>query len=66
MGRDQALNEYTIFYDYYKQHHYENHCDGRELPSHQQILTLTGCDRLTISRNLLKELQEKFCQWYVN
>ncbi|XNM59655.1 transaldolase family protein [Escherichia coli] len=32
----------------------------------EQILALTGWDRLTIAPNLLKELQEKVSQGYVN
>lgn len=46
-------------YDYYKQHHYETIVMGASFRRTEQILALTGCDRLTIAPNLLKELQEK-------
>ncbi len=42
-----------------KQHHYETIVMGASFRRTEQILALTGCDRLTIAPNLLKELQEK-------
>ena len=65
-GRRSGRKSVRNIYDYYKQHHYETIVMGASFRRTEQILALTGCDRLTIAPNLLKELQEKFRQWYVN
>ncbi|VDZ72291.1 transaldolase A [Atlantibacter hermannii] len=44
-------------YDYFKQHRYETIVMGASFRRTEQILALAGCDRLTISPDLLKELQ---------
>ncbi len=43
----------------HKQYHDETIVMGASFRRTEQILALTGCDRLTIAPNLLKELQEK-------
>lgn len=56
---DPCVKSVRNIYDYYKQHHYETIVMGASFRRTEQILALTGCDRLTIAPNLLKELQEK-------
>ena len=56
---DPGVKSVRNIYDYYKQHHYETIVMGASFRRTEQILALTGCDRLTIAPNLLKELQEK-------
>ncbi|MCU6662977.1 MAG: transaldolase [Silvania sp.] len=56
---DPGVKSVRNIYDYYKQHRYETIVMGASFRRTEQILALTGCDRLTISPNLLKELQEK-------
>ena len=46
-------------YASYKQPRYETIVRGASFRRTEQILALAGCDRLTISPNLLKELQDK-------
>ncbi len=41
-------------YDYFKQHRYETIVMGASFRRTEQILALTGCDRLTISLTCLK------------
>ncbi|MFP3019678.1 MAG: transaldolase [Arsenophonus sp.] len=45
-------------YNYYKQHGYKTVVMGASFRNIDQILQLAGCDRLTISPELLKELSE--------
>ncbi|STM15075.1 transaldolase A [Escherichia coli] len=47
----RALNRCANIYDYYKQHHYETIVMGASFRRTEQILALTGCDRLTIAPN---------------
>ncbi|OCI16710.1 transaldolase A, partial [Salmonella enterica subsp. enterica serovar Enteritidis] len=56
---DPGVKSVHNIYDYFKQHRYENIVMGASFRRTEQILALTGCDRLTISPNLLKELKEK-------
>lgn len=56
---DPGVKSVRNIYDYYKQHRYETIVMGASFRRTEQILALTGCDRLTISPNLLQELQEK-------
>lgn len=63
-GRDFEANEdpgvksVTSIYDYYKQHGYETVVMGASFRNTGEILELAGCDRLTISPQLLQELEE--------
>ena len=45
-------------YDYYKEHGYNTVVMGASFRNIGEILELAGCDRLTISPNLLQELEE--------
>ncbi|MFY9994623.1 MAG: transaldolase [Leclercia sp.] len=56
---DPGVKSVRNIYDYFKQHRYETIVMGASFRRTEQILALSGCDRLTISPNLLKELQEK-------
>lgn len=56
---DPGVKSVRNIYDYFKQHRYETIVMGASFRRTEQILALTGCDRLTISPNLLKELKEK-------
>ena len=62
---DPGVKSVRNIYDYYKQHHYETIVMGASFRRTEQILALTGCDRLTIAPNLLKELQEKYNLTYL-
>ncbi|WP_428776438.1 transaldolase [Vibrio sp.] len=63
-GRDFASNEdpgvlsVTKIYNYYKQHGYQTVVMGASFRNTGEILELAGCDRLTISPQLLQELEE--------
>ncbi len=56
----RALNQYAISTTTISNNHYETIVMGASFRRTEQILALTGCDRLTIAPNLLKELQESF------
>ncbi|MCU6670458.1 transaldolase [Enterobacteriaceae bacterium H4N4] len=56
---DPGVKSVRNIYDYFKQHRYATIVMGASFRRTEQILALSGCDRLTISPNLLKELQEK-------
>ena len=58
-SEDPGVVSVTAIYDYYKQHRYETIVMGASFRRTEQILALAGCDRLTISPNLLQELQDK-------
>ncbi|MBD1577194.1 MULTISPECIES: transaldolase [Vibrio] len=63
-GRDFAANEdpgvqsVTSIYNYYKQHGYNTVVMGASFRNIGEILELAGCDRLTISPQLLQELED--------
>lgn len=59
VDEDPGVNSVRNIYDYFKQHRYETIVMGASFRRTEQILALAGCDRLTISPALLKELQEK-------
>ena len=59
VDEDPGVKSVRNIYDYYKQHNYDTIVMGASFRRTEQILALAGCDRLTISPNLLKELQEK-------
>ena len=54
---DPGVKSVRNIYDYFKQHRYETIVMGASFRRTEQILALAGCDRLTISPDLLKELQ---------
>ncbi|MEA1065646.1 transaldolase [Erwinia sp. HR93] len=55
---DPGVKSVRSIYDYYKQHNYSTIVMGASFRRIEQILALTGCDRLTISPALLEELQK--------
>ena len=57
-AEDPGVISVTDIYSYYKQHGYETVVMGASFRNVGEILELAGCDRLTISPNLLKELAE--------
>ncbi len=54
---DPGVKSVRRIYDYYKQHNYPTIVMGASFRKKEQILALAGCDRLTISPALLKEMQ---------
>lgn len=63
-GRDFAANEdpgvlsVSQIYDYYKSHDYHTVVMGASFRNIGEILELAGCDRLTISPDLLQKLED--------
>ncbi|AOV97884.1 transaldolase [Edwardsiella hoshinae] len=57
-AEDPGVISVTEIYNYYKQHGYETVVMGASFRNVGEILELAGCDRLTISPSLLKELSE--------
>lgn len=57
-NEDPGVVSVTEIYEYYKQHGYETVVMGASFRNVGEIIELAGCDRLTISPNLLKELAE--------
>ena len=55
---DPGVVSVSEIYEYYKQHGYETVVMGASFRNVGEILELAGCDRLTISPSLLKELAE--------
>lgn len=55
---DPGVISVTQIYNYYKQHGYKTVVMGASFRNSGEILQLAGCDRLTISPALLKELAE--------
>ncbi|GKX56943.1 transaldolase A [Leminorella grimontii] len=55
---DPGVVSVRNIYNYYKQHRYATVIMGASFRRTEQILALAGCDRLTISPALLKQLQE--------
>ncbi|MDN8599245.1 transaldolase [Citrobacter sp. S2-9] len=58
VDEDPGVKSVRNIYDYFKQHRYDTIVMGASFRRTEQILALTGCDRLTIAPNLLKELQD--------
>lgn len=54
---DPGVVSVRNIYNYYKQHDYKTIVMGASFRKVDQILALAGCDRLTISPNLLAEMQ---------
>ena len=59
VDEDPGVKSVRNIYDYYKRNRYETIVMGASFRRLEQILALAGCDRLTISPALLKEMQEK-------
>ena len=57
-AEDPGVISVTDIYAYYKQHGYETVVMGASFRNVGEILELAGCDRLTISPDLLKALAE--------
>lgn len=55
---DPGVQSVRHIYNYYKQHNYETVVMGASFRNTGEIEALAGCDRLTISPQLLKELDE--------
>ncbi|WAI18189.1 MAG: transaldolase [Buchnera aphidicola (Acyrthosiphon caraganae)] len=56
-GKDPGVISVCKIYEYYKKHNYKTIIMGASFRNIEQILHLSGCDRLTISPILLKELE---------
>lgn len=57
IGKDPGVMSVCKIYDYYKKHNYKTIIMAASFRNIQQILCLSGCDKLTISPILLKELK---------
>ncbi len=57
-SEDPGVLSVTKIYNYYKQHDYNTIVMGASFRNIGEIIELAGCDRLTISPNLLQELEE--------
>lgn len=55
---DPGVLSVRAIYQYYKQHSYDTVVMGASFRNLDEVLALSGCDRLTISPNLLQELEE--------
>lgn len=56
-AEDPGVLSVTRIFNYYKQHDYKTVVMGASFRSKEQVLELAGCDQLTISPQLLEELQ---------
>ncbi|MBZ2279009.1 MAG: transaldolase [Buchnera aphidicola] len=56
-AQDPGVLSVQQIYNYYKKHSYKTIIMGASFRNTQQILQLSGCDRLTISPELLKKLK---------
>jgi transaldolase len=56
---DPGVVSVTEIYNYYKKHGYNTIVMGASFRNVQEILQLTGCDRLTISPKLIAELKDE-------
>lgn len=57
-SEDPGVKSVTSIYNYYKQHGYNTVVMGASFRNIGEILELAGCDRLTISPQLLQELED--------
>ncbi|MBD1574132.1 transaldolase [Vibrio sp. S17_S38] len=57
-SEDPGVKSVTSIYNYYKQHGYNTVVMGASFRNVGEILELAGCDRLTISPQLLQELED--------
>ncbi len=58
-NEDPGVVSVTRIYEYYKHHGYKTEVMGASFRNVDEITELAGCDLLTISPSLLKELDEK-------
>lgn len=58
-GNDPGVCSVREIYGYYKKHGYKTIIMGASFRNTQEIRALVGCDRLTISPKLLKQLQDE-------
>lgn len=58
-SEDPGVVSVTEIYNYYKKHGYNTIVMGASFRNVQEILQLTGCDRLTISPKLIEELKDE-------
>jgi len=58
-AEDPGVVSVTEIYDYYKKHGYNTIVMGASFRNVDEILQLTGCDRLTISPKLIDELKDE-------
>ncbi|MXP66574.1 transaldolase [Pantoea sp. Nvir] len=56
---DPGIKSVHRIYHYYKKHRYNTIIMGASFRKVEQILALSGCDRLTISPHLLEQLQSR-------
>ena len=56
---DPGVVSVTEIYNYYKKHGYNTIVMGASFRNVEEILQLTGCDRLTISPKLIAELKDE-------
>jgi len=56
---DPGVKSVTAIYKYYKQHRYPTVVMGASFRNVGEIIELAGCDRLTISPDLMAELSQK-------
>lgn len=56
--QDPGVKSVRAIYEYYKQHRYSTVIMGASFRRIEQVLALAGCDRLTISPNLLEQLKQ--------
>jgi transaldolase len=56
---DPGVVSVTEIYNYYKKHGYNTIVMGASFRNVEEILQLTGCDRLTISPKLIEELKKE-------
>jgi transaldolase len=56
-SEDPGVQSVTRIYEYYKQHDYQTVVMGASFRNTGEITELAGCDKLTISPNLLAELE---------
>jgi transaldolase len=59
VDEDPGVKSVRNIYDYFKQHRYEHHRDGRQLPPYRADPRAGGCDRLTISLTCSKSCRKK-------
>ncbi|MGF1689115.1 transaldolase [Photobacterium japonica] len=57
-AEDPGVESVTAIYNYYKNHGYNTVVMGASFRNTGEILELAGCDRLTISPQLLQELED--------
>lgn len=58
-SKDPGVVSVTEIYNYYKKHGYNTIVMGASFRNVEEIIQLTGCDRLTISPKLIEELKDE-------